>query len=219
MNRIVAFGCSHTYGSCLEDCVVFSDEHQMYLPKDEPSKLAWPSILGQLMSLGVINKSRPGASNKEILWSLLHYKDFSNSDIVIIQWTHLTRHLIINESAKDSKRLTRLNLNHKSLDKRNLVYFRHFYCSEDAAWELFRTIDHVNLRLAGCVNKVVHLFSDLKEVNIKPTFTKINLDQNRNFTQFMIDNDCKKAIDGQHWNSAAQVLWAKHVYSMIKNEL
>ena len=69
--RIITFGCSFTYGHYLEH-----DQKQ-------PSTSAWPSMLGTLMGLEVINKAIPGASNLEILLSILKFK-FLKDDIVIV---------------------------------------------------------------------------------------------------------------------------------------
>ena len=86
MSRLITFGCSYTFGHGLEDC---------YIPPDKegpnPSKLAWPSLLGNMLNLEVINCSNPGASNTHILWKLLNF-EFKNEDICVVMWTHFGRY-------------------------------------------------------------------------------------------------------------------------------
>jgi len=77
MNRLVTFGCSNTYGQGLED----------------PSTQAWPGVLANMMSVPVINLGSPGASNLEILTTILNFK-FNQDDCVIIGWTYPVRDLI-----------------------------------------------------------------------------------------------------------------------------
>jgi len=88
MSRLITFGCSHTYGHGLEDCI---KENNM--PGPIPSKLSWPNHLGNMLDKEVINMSRPGASNLEILCTILKF-DFQDTDTVVILWTDFARDLI-----------------------------------------------------------------------------------------------------------------------------
>lgn len=92
MNRLVAFGCSITYGHGLEDCIDLTTNRA----GPSPSKFAWPSILGKVLSKEVINKGSPGASNLEILYQILNF-DFLKDDTVIILWSYPFRDLIFTE--------------------------------------------------------------------------------------------------------------------------
>lgn len=86
MSRLIAFGCSYTYGHGLEDCHVPPNSAGR-----EPSKYAWPSLLGKMMDLDVVNCSNPGASNAHILWKLLNF-DFTEQDICVVMWSHFGRY-------------------------------------------------------------------------------------------------------------------------------
>jgi hypothetical protein len=86
MSRLVAFGCSYTYGHGLEDCHIEPNN-----PGPNPSKLAWPNLLGNMLGLEVVNCSNPGASNIHILWKLLNF-DFNDDDLCVVMWTHFSRH-------------------------------------------------------------------------------------------------------------------------------
>ena len=83
IKRILAFGCSFTYGIGLEDCNDRPDKTDKTL---RPSKLAWPALLHNLTGIPVVNRAIPAASNLEILWYLLDTK-FEPGDVAIIMWS------------------------------------------------------------------------------------------------------------------------------------
>jgi hypothetical protein len=90
--RIVAFGCSFTYGHGLPDCYDVTINRSGF----SASKLAWPQILANEMNADCINMSQPGASNKEILHTLLNF-NFDASDVVIIMWSFIDRWCILKD--------------------------------------------------------------------------------------------------------------------------
>jgi len=59
--RLIAFGCSYTYGAGLEDCFTPPIGHGPI-----PSKFAWPQLVANELNMECINMSSSGASNKEI---------------------------------------------------------------------------------------------------------------------------------------------------------
>lgn len=80
--RLIAFGCSYTYGQ--------------YLAEDNPSELAWPKLLATLLDREVVNKAHPGSSNLEILHTVLSFP-FEEEDLVVIGWTHINRDCIFDK--------------------------------------------------------------------------------------------------------------------------
>jgi hypothetical protein len=95
MNRLIAFGCSFTYGHGLADC--FDPITNRAGPY--PSKFAWPNIIGKKLDKEVINKATPGASNLEILYHILNF-DFLKDDTVIILWGYPFRDMIFKQPTK-----------------------------------------------------------------------------------------------------------------------
>ena len=81
MARLIAFGCSFTYGLALDD----------------PSTQAWPAVLGKLTNRTVINNGSPGSSNLEILSCILDF-NFQKDDLVVIGWTYCNRDVIFNKN-------------------------------------------------------------------------------------------------------------------------
>jgi hypothetical protein len=84
MTRLVAFGCSMTYGQGFPDCT------------NSPSKHAWPSLLSDKLNCQSQNQGVPGSSNKNTLLEILDFK-FQPDDIVVILWTFFHRALLLNE--------------------------------------------------------------------------------------------------------------------------
>jgi hypothetical protein len=83
MERLVAFGCSHTYGVGLPD-TAGPNAAQTY------SNFAWPSILSNELGLALVNKSYPGWSNNRILQEILSFT-FEPEDLVVILWATVDR--------------------------------------------------------------------------------------------------------------------------------
>ena len=90
MSRLIAFGCSHTYGHGLDDCW----NNLTKQPGKTPSKFAWPNRLAQVLDRECVNFGSPGASNKEILYNIQNF-DFAKDDIVCILWSYITRYCIL----------------------------------------------------------------------------------------------------------------------------
>lgn len=87
MTRLVAFGCSYTYGSHLNDC-----------PPDslQPSSFSWPALAAEKLGIAVINCSKPGSSNLEILHTILNF-NFKKDDVVVVLWSMFSRGTIFDK--------------------------------------------------------------------------------------------------------------------------
>lgn len=84
--RLVTFGCSFTYGDSLNN----------------PNRESWPVLLSKMIGKKSVNKAIPGASNLEILNSILSFK-FRATDSVIIGWTYCNRDIIFNGILPNTK--------------------------------------------------------------------------------------------------------------------
>ena len=85
MTRLIAFGCSMTYGAALPDC---------WPQPAPPSKFAWPELIATAMSRECVNKSSPGASNKRIWHNIINF-EFQETDLVFILWSMPDRASIV----------------------------------------------------------------------------------------------------------------------------
>ena len=73
MDRLIAFGCSDTFGTGLE----------------HPSH-GWPAILAEEFNLNLINKAIPGSSVKRTTFTIQEF-EFAPNDQVVILWPFYTR--------------------------------------------------------------------------------------------------------------------------------
>jgi hypothetical protein len=106
MSRLITFGCSYTFGHGLPDCLD-QEVDGCRIPPETASNLGWPVILANKMNRTLINVSRPGSSNLEILYSILSF-DFQSTDQIVVMWSHNIRDIIFTED--DMNPLLRLRL-------------------------------------------------------------------------------------------------------------
>ncbi len=143
MARLVAFGSSYTYGDGLPD--TFSNNNN-------PSRLAWPSVLANELNLECVNMSSRGASNKKIWHDILNFK-FKPDDIVFILWAFSNRYTIFNSKS------TFKNLMPSATD--DLIeadaYYRYIYTEYDSALSSKLYINHANHLILSKNIKVYHL--------------------------------------------------------------
>tara|TARA_B100000085_G_scaffold70905_1_gene63576 strand:- start:12201 stop:12875 length:675 start_codon:yes stop_codon:yes gene_type:complete len=153
MPRIVAFGCSFTYGEGLPD---WSES------KGLPSRFAWPAVLGMKLEYEVLNQGIPGGSNKQCAMKVLD-TEFDEDDIAIFYWTFWHRDVIFRENKGkrcDLKILPSQNENFKDWTKKEKKILQFYYKNsyepfhsfiEDIAW-----INHAKYHLDGLGIKNFH---------------------------------------------------------------
>jgi hypothetical protein len=151
MSRIVAFGCSFSYGHYLDD----------------PNTQAWPAILGKLLNVSSINKSRNGASNLEILTNILKF-NFKPDDIVVVGWTFIYRDMIYNRWKSNTQ------INGWS-DQEKFDTWSSIHNSYDLAVRAGLQISHASLHLASLglkpsswINKSIISYEDYANDNMHP---------------------------------------------------
>jgi lysophospholipase L1-like esterase len=126
--RILAFGCSHTYGWGLSKNT------------DEPSQHAWPNVLAKMVKFPVLNFSKPGASNK-FIWHSLMNTNIKDDDIVLVMWTYPHRTCIIEDLDFD-KSFKHMSIN--DTDNASKTYYKELYNDIDSGIETWSRIDHAN---------------------------------------------------------------------------
>ena len=137
--RLIAFGCSNTYGEGLEDCWI----NGMYGPK--PSKFAWPNVLGNLLGVDeVINLAAPAISNKRIWRDALNF-DYQDNDIVVLHWTFVDRDCFFDRVPKIGPWIN---------EKASKFYYKYFWSNLDRHYDLFNRADHVGRYLTS--KKIKH---------------------------------------------------------------
>jgi len=188
-NRLVAFGCSLTFGSNLDD---------IHPDNNTPSKLAWPQALGDLAGIPVDN--------------ILKY-DFSPTDIVVVCWTYLGRWCIVTKDLlfKIGPWYTEHKDAYVQFNKSD-AFYKHIYDEHDMWLEFNNNIMLADLYLESKNIKhysLLHSFS-----SDSPTHSNIlDIDYAK------IRKNNPVTLDGHHPGEQAHRLLAQELYRYTtKNE-
>lgn len=149
MERLIAFGCSLTFGHGLSDCFVAPDA-----PGKTCSKLAWPAIVSRFLDKECVNLASPGASNKKIWYNIINY-DFKESDVVFILWTYLERYSVI-------RKKNILDIGPWSEES----YYKNYYDELDSVIMTKLFVEHANSFLRSRNVKVYNLVPDKKSLKV-----------------------------------------------------
>jgi hypothetical protein len=198
--NLIAFGCSLVYGYGLLDCHVHPN-----LPGPKASKLAWPNLLADISDLNCVNLSNPGASNFQLILTLLNYK-FDPNDICIIMWTYPDRDLIIHDDDNMEKigvwRNKNRFTNWLELNPDKTIYFRFW------SW--------ITLTFSWLQNQGIESYFLLPEPNLYKTpphwakhikFLSANMKD--------IRKKYPKALDNHHPGPEAHEAFAREVFDEI----
>ena len=146
--RIVAFGCSHTYGQGLYDCV---DKNDFRMAGPTASKFAFPQIIANRLRCECINLALPGSSNK-LIWHRAINFDYEKDDIVLILWSQMSRYCVF----QDDKKYKNIN----PWDDENNFFYQSFYSDYDSAIDFLLRSNHLKHRLDGLGVKSLQMFID-----------------------------------------------------------
>lgn len=156
MNRLIAFGCSHTWGDYL------TEDHNREINRDAPPhKESWPYVLGEILQRDVINISFVSESNKAISHKIFNF-NFQSTDVVVPLWTHLGRHCVIQKiNESHPYNYIRHNVQHikRSRNKLTERYYRGFYSLDDEYFQTVSYIQSVNFSLQSKVARVLNCFA------------------------------------------------------------
>lgn len=194
MARLITFGCSFTYG------------HYLELEQTAPSPLAWPSKLGTLLGMEVINNAIPGASNLEILLSIFKFK-FLKDDVVVVGWTHPFRDFLIQQQKQigpwtaEAESLSNLYSN-KDMAVRSGLYISHA--------ELY--LDSNSLKQQHFLAPKTFTIMEFIQRVVKP----IPVVKLKHYTNNIIIPDKDTALDNQHPGPQSHLLAAKRLYELLK---
>lgn len=191
MSRLVAFGCSHTYGEGLYD-----------------PQSAWPHILAQHYKLECVNNGVPASSNKRILSNILNF-DFQPNDIVIIYWSHIERWTVFE---KNKCR----NILPSQTDEVAKSYYKYVYSKFDSQIMFDMMIDYANLFLER-KNIKVYNFSVKPENTLEYGVARRHILVTSGVSQLRKDH--LSQIDGKHMNKEGQRILADEMISCIGDSL
>ena len=169
-NRLITFGCSYTYGQGLPDCQS-TKILKFTFDSAKSSKLGWAQQVADELGLELVNKGIPGASNLEILHSILEF-DFRDTDTVVIMWSHILRDIVITRLFNLIPVKRRLGTWKKS----NLsMKWIEYLSEEDYAMRTWVYMHHAGLYLKTSNIKYIHYPATMTELN-NFTIPKIKID-------------------------------------------
>lgn len=205
MTRLVAFGCSYTYGHSLEDCHIPPNLQGHY-----PSKTAWPNKLAEHLGISeVVNNGICGASNKSIWKNVVEF-DFIENDIVVINWTFLTRHSFFNVNPDEDLFILPRDLSYK-------WFYENLYSNYDSILELLCRADHAKRYLDSRNIRNFHALLSITHVNTNicdwsnVQFLNVDFDTIRHLHPY--------ALDGAHPSQAAHDQYANELHAAITSSI
>ena len=158
--RIIAFGCSYTYGHGLADCL----EEDKLTQGPASSKLAFPSLLAKKLNCESINLGKSGNSNKEMWNDILNFK-FQENDTAIITWTYFSRFCIIK-----SDNIRRIN----PWKEEEKLFYMNYSNRHDMVLDFYGRLNHVNSYLNNIDIKNYNFVIEYPDVEI-PTWSQTSI--------------------------------------------
>ena len=169
MDRLVAFGCSYTYGHGLPDCIMAKGR-----AGKKPSKFAWPHLLAKKLDKELYNAGIPGASNKLIMDTVINFP-LKPTDTVVILWSFPNRHCIL--SHKKLEPGNKLDKDVDVLPNGNLHTFIGTYSNSAMSARYYRLIhnEEDQLIMTNHYISYVRLFLEKHNIpNLQTTIKKLD---------------------------------------------
>ena len=200
MSRLIAFGCSYTFGHGLEDCLSKNRK-----APTKPSRYAWPKVLSTMMNLDCINLGIAGASNKHIWYKALT-TEYQEGDIVVFLWSHIARWCKITDYDKVQ------NVGNWTGGKMGKCYYSFLQNDYDSNLDLNLRVDHISLYLDKLGIRSYHCYAVDRETSILDFNSAISLK-----TSFQdIRGKHGLAEDKKHPDKFAHIEFADSLYKEIK---
>ena len=146
--RLIAFGCSFTRGTALDDVWDFEKSCSIF---PQPSKYAWPQVIADELGLECINLGKGGYSNKAIWHTIINF-DFQPKDVIFIHWSYLDRYHFF-ENKKTS-----YIVDHKGNTPRDKAFFKYLHSEYDMLNDMYMRVNHIDNLLQN--HKRYHLQID-----------------------------------------------------------
>lgn len=132
MSKLLAFGCSLTFGDGLPD--VSNNDIKF---QTRPSKFAWPNHLAKMLNVECLNFGRSAASNRLIWYTAINTSPQPN-DIVVILWAGIGRDTVLKKNQKHSQ------IGHWMDNDISNAYFDYLYDEYDNKIDMYLYMDHLD---------------------------------------------------------------------------
>ena len=189
--RIIAFGCSYTYGHGLNDCLDRDGK-----PGSTPSDLSFPSIVAKKLNCECINLGKSGNSNKEIWNDILNFK-FQKDDIAVITWTYYNRFCIIKSDS-----IRRIN----PWIGEEKIFYMNYSNRYDMILDFFNRLNHSDFYLRSMSIKNYNYIIERLD-DEEPSWNKTTI--------LGLFNKIDEADDGCHPGEISHSIFADNIYNHI----
>jgi hypothetical protein len=228
IRRLIALGCSFTYGHGLPDCIHPNDPKG---PGNTCSQQAWPNHLAKHLGINIVtNLARPGSSTKYALHALAQNQHLLNeSSVVAIMYPHHTRSFRI--SAVENDHLTmNPNIAMGSITKLEAHRWRKAYDETDALGTQFLLADAIkNYVISKTGKPTINIIMDYNGESFGKAEVPMSLHRlsythkffnddntfNLSFNKSLAHINYPPAADGHH----PGLEWHKAVAQYLKNHL
>ena len=206
MDRLVAFGCSNTFGQALPDCDVKFNQNQVLTL---PSRLAWPNKLAEMLNMEVHNAAIPGASNKQIMNQITTFP-FRSTDTCVVMWSYSDRYTILDQPRNKYHNFQEINYSNQFLpqmvdtNKKIKNYYRYIYSRSDHLIMTAHYISYCRLYLES--QNLPNFHTACEDISHPVVFS---------IEHAKIRGTFPKALDGSHPGEKAHMECARRIYKRM----
>ncbi len=194
--RIIAFGCSYTYGHGLPDCL----EEDKITQGPSPSELAFPSLLAKRLNCECINLGKSGNSNKEIWNDILNFK-FQEGDLAVITWTYFSRFCVIKSDS-----IRRIN----PWKEEEKVFYMNYSDRHDMVLDFYGRLNHIGSYLDNTGIKNYNFVIEYSDAKI-PQWSQTSI-----LGKFEMHD---KAGDNCHPGTISHNIFSENIYKIIQSQI
>lgn len=205
INQIVAFGDSFTEG-----CGIVNGNYKEY---------AYCNLVSNMLNVPGVNKGKGGASNLEILTSILSF-NFKEGDMVLIGWTYPKRDIIFKKSISRKFNPIEHTRLHVHADEETVVNWLKLHHDCDFAIRSGMYIHHADLYLKSLGLKFIHFFvlhDDWYIRLLKKDYPKWLRKPESKFHIGLFPR-LDLGVDGSHPGIESQKKLSKNLLQLIKEE-
>ena len=192
--RLIVTGCSQTYGHTLPDCYVADSQADDGVGiAHNPSKMAFPQLVGDFLGLEVYNLSYPGASTRYMWYELVNF-DYQPTDKVICVWTFPERDVVI-QKGKPNHVGTWPTVN--EIVKAYQRYIGLANSMDDLELRSYEHMDHAHRIVAPKVDKILHYNVSHFKYQTPPSWLSFTFQNNIDY--IVPEDEMDFAIDELHY--------------------
>lgn len=202
--RFVTFGCSYPFGQGLPDCI---GEDSDLAPGRYPSHQSFPALIAKKLGRININLSKPGSSNKEMIYRLQKF-NFENHDIVLLHWTHSERSCILDNNEASI-------IGPWCNDKKSKIFYKHFSTNDEIEFNNKLFVSWANYHLAQKVFQIINTkpFSFLSKIDTD--FKSDNVDfLDKTINDYTVDY----GSDNSHPGVKSHRLYAEYILNKLEEK-